>query len=359
MKIHEFYINRCLELAENGRGNTYPNPSVGCVIVYQDRIIGEGFTSKAGGPHAEVNAVHAVSDPELLKESTLYVTLEPCSHFGKTPPCADLISEMKIPRVVIGTLDSNKEVSGRGVKKLMENGCEVIVGVLEEACRESNKRFFCFHENKRPYIILKWAESADGYLAPAPEVRDQQKAAPVWLSDKPSRQLVHKWRSEEQAILCGTGTALADNPSLTTRDWHGSTPLRIYIDRKAQLPVHANLLDGSTPTVVFTEAVNPYPDKKIKDLEIITIIPEMSLPKQIMALLYQKNIQSLIVEGGAKTLTAFIDEGLWDEARVFKAPVTLGSGIAAPETGIPGTATFKVGQDQLVIYRNSEQNPTP
>ena len=359
MKIHEFYIKRCLELAKNGIGNTYPNPSVGCVIVHKDKIIGEGFTSKAGGPHAEVNAINSVSEKSLLKEATLYVTLEPCSHFGKTPPCSDLIMEMGIPRVVIGTVDSNEKVSGRGITKLAAHGCEVIVGVLDEACRESNKRFFCFHELQRPYIILKWAQTANGFIAPPAEARTLSKPGPVWISDKPSRQLVHKWRSEEQAILVGTATAINDNPSLTTRDWNGPDPLRIFTDRHALLPANHNLLDGSTPTLVFTEDTRAYSERKIRDLEIIKIENKLTLPVQLTKELYRRNIQSVIVEGGSETLNSFIGSGLWDEARVFCSPVTFGNGVKSPAIGLPATEVKITGKDLLHIYRNPECIPDP
>ncbi|WP_224490769.1 bifunctional diaminohydroxyphosphoribosylaminopyrimidine deaminase/5-amino-6-(5-phosphoribosylamino)uracil reductase RibD [Robertkochia flava] len=352
MKIHEFYIKRCLELAKNGIGNTYPNPSVGCVIVHQGEVIGEGYTSKAGGPHAEVNAINSVMNKELLKQATLYVTLEPCSHHGKTPPCADLIVESGIPRVVVGTLDSNKQVSGKGIKKLAESGCEVIAGILEAACREANKRFFCYHELKRPYIILKWAESADGYLAPLPETRVSGKPHPVWLSDQPSRQLVHKWRSEEQAILVGTSTALADNPSLTTRDWFGANPLRIFFDQSGKLPENSNLLDGSTPTIVFTANAAYYADKAIKDLEIVRMAPKIPLPELVAKTLYEKHIQSVIIEGGATTLNSFLAADLWDEARIFRTPTTFGRGIKAPEINQAATQITDSGKDQLHLYKH-------
>ena len=352
MKIHEIYIKRCLEIAKNGLGNTFPNPSVGCVIVHDGRIIGEGFTSKAGGPHAEVNAIRSVQDPSLLKKATLYVTLEPCSHHGKTPPCADLITAMEIPRVVIGTLDSNKEVSGRGVKQLIEHGCDVTIGVLEEECRWLNRRFFCFHENKRPFIILKWAESMDGYIAPQPETRNTENPKPVWLSGKTSRQLVHKWRSEEQAILVGTGTAIADNPALNTRDWFGNNPVRIVIDKTGNIPLNYRLFDGKTPTLVFTENLKERSQSVPPKVEFIPLNKNTTFPQQVCATLFERNIQSIIIEGGAATLNSFIKEDLWDEARVFRSDVALEAGITAPSLQPKAYATQQSGNDLLLFFRN-------
>ena len=350
MKIHEIYINRCLELAKNGLGNTYPNPSVGCVIVHQGKIIGEGYTSKAGGPHAEVNAIHSVADKALLREATLYVTLEPCSHFGKTPPCANLIAEMQIPRVVIGTLDSNEQVKGRGVKKLLESGCDVVVGVLEEACRAANKRFFCFHENQRPYLILKWAESTDGFLAPDADQRDREQPQPVWLSSKTSRQLVHKWRSEEQAILVGTATAITDNPGLTTRDWYGSHPLRITIDKTGKIPGNHHLLNGEAATLIFTANKELLSTPVTHGPEYTYLDPDLPFTSQVLHVLYERGLQSLIIEGGAATLNRFIEADLWDEARVFKSPVTLSRGIKAPELHLEPETKERSGDDLLLIY---------
>ena len=227
MNIHEKYIKRCIELAKNGLGATYPNPLVGSVIVYKNKIIGEGWHQKAGAPHAEVNAINSVKDESLLNKSTIYVSLEPCSHFGKTPPCSDLIIAKGIKKVIIGTVDPFAEVAGRGIKKLMEAGCEVQVGILEKECQDLNKRFFTFHQKKRPYIILKWAQTTDGFIAP----KVQEKREPVWITNQYSKQLVHKWRSEEQAILVGTNTAIADNPKLNTRLWNGKNPVRVVIDK--------------------------------------------------------------------------------------------------------------------------------
>ena len=248
MNIHEKYIKRCIELAQNGLGTTYPNPMVGSVIVYDGQIIGEGWHKKAGEPHAEVNAVNSVKDKSLLKKATIYVSLEPCSHFGKTPPCCDLIIANEIPNVVVGTVDPNEKVAGKGILKLIEAGANVTVGVLENECNELNKRFFTFHQKKRPYIILKWAESLDGFLAP--EKAGNQDRKPVWITNQYSRQLVHKWRTEEQAILVGTQTVVDDNPKLNARDWNGNNPTRIVIDRNNRIDPDSFIFDDTVKTVI-------------------------------------------------------------------------------------------------------------
>ncbi len=261
MNIHTKYMQRCIELGKNGLGSTYPNPMVGSVIVHNEKIIGEGFTSPCGGPHAEVNAINSVNDKSLLKKATLYVTLEPCSHFGKTPPCADFIVANKIPRVVVGVKDPHEKVAGMGIQKLRDAGCEVEVGVLEEECREHHKRFLTFHEKKRPYIILKWAESSDGFLAPDKSEREANPE-PYWITNKKSRQLVHQWRSEEHAILVGTNTVLEDNPKLNVRDWAGNSPIRIVVDRDLRIPSNNNIYDGSVSTLVLTAKKNFQMQKK-------------------------------------------------------------------------------------------------
>ena len=247
MTQHETYIKRCLQIAKNGLGSTRPNPMVGAVIVFENKIIGEGFTSAYGNNHAEVNAIKSVTKKELLARSTLYVTLEPCSHFGKTPPCSDLIVKHKIPKVVIGCMDDNPEVAGKGISKLKASGCKVKVGVLEDECKSHHNRFFTFHNKKRPYIILKWAETKDGFIAP--KLKKEQK--PVWITNQYSRQLVHKWRAEEQAILVGTNTVLKDNPSLTVRDWTGNNPLRVVLDRTLKLNSDFSVFDNKAKTLVI------------------------------------------------------------------------------------------------------------
>jgi diaminohydroxyphosphoribosylaminopyrimidine deaminase / 5-amino-6-(5-phosphoribosylamino)uracil reductase len=247
VNIHEKYIKRCIEIAKNGLGTTRPNPMVGCVIVLNNTIIGEGFTSKYGGPHAEVNAINSVKDKTLLNQATLYVTLEPCSHYGKTPPCSDLIIAHKIPNIVIGCIDEHEKVAGKGIEKLKNAGCHVTVGVLENECKIHHKRFFTFHNKKRPYIILKWAETKDGFISP--KTKNQQK--PVWITNEYSRQLVHQWRAEEQAILVGANTVLQDNPSLTVRDWTGENPVRIVIDKNYNLPKFCSVFNNEAKTIII------------------------------------------------------------------------------------------------------------
>ncbi|MCB0465788.1 MAG: bifunctional diaminohydroxyphosphoribosylaminopyrimidine deaminase/5-amino-6-(5-phosphoribosylamino)uracil reductase RibD, partial [Aequorivita sp.] len=298
---------RCIQLAKNGLGTTYPNPLVGSVVVHDNKIIGEGWHYKAGQPHAEVNAIKSVEKQELLKEATIYVGLEPCSHFGKTPPCADLIIARGIKKVVVGSLDPNPKVAGRGIKKLMEAGCEVIVGVLDNECNVLNKRFFTFHQKKRPFIFLKWGETADGFISPKNETRNKKE--PVWITNEFSRQLVHKMRAEEQAILVGTNTVLKDNPSLTVRDWAGESPVRIVIDRKLKLLKDFSVFDGIIKTIVFNEKESKTSEK----IEFEKINFSEEIPQQICETLFKKNVQSVIVEGGAKTLQTFIDANLWDE----------------------------------------------
>ncbi|WP_430613750.1 bifunctional diaminohydroxyphosphoribosylaminopyrimidine deaminase/5-amino-6-(5-phosphoribosylamino)uracil reductase RibD [Flavobacterium sp. JP2137] len=323
METHKAYILRCLELAQMGTFAALPNPSVGAVIVYKNRIIGEGYTQAYGGAHAEVGAIGSVKNPEWFKDSTLYVSLEPCSHYGKTPPCADLIIQMQIPRVVIGTIDPFAQVCGRGIAKLKAAGIEVITGVLEAECRHSNRRFFVFHQKKRPYIILKWAESVDGFIAPA----QREQTQPVWLTHAYSRQLVHKWRSEETAFLVGAQTVIDDNPSLTTRDWYGKDPVRIYIDRDGSIPATSTVKDGTVKTICITANSNLVSSEN-HHYEVVNFA--QSLPEQICCVLYRHQLCSLVVEGGAQTLQSFIDAELWDEARVFKSELPLKQGTPKP-----------------------------
>ncbi|MCF4100921.1 bifunctional diaminohydroxyphosphoribosylaminopyrimidine deaminase/5-amino-6-(5-phosphoribosylamino)uracil reductase RibD [Gillisia sp. M10.2A] len=347
MNIHEKYIKRCIQLAENGLGNTYPNPLVGSVLVYNDKIIGEGWHKKAGEPHAEVNAINAVKDTSLLKKATIYVSLEPCSHYGKTPPCSDLIIASGIKKVVIGSVDPFAKVAGKGIKKLLEAGCEVQVGILEKECHTLNKRFFTYHLEKRPYIILKWAKSKDGYLAPEISKEDVAKRQAVWITNKYSKQLVHKWRSEEQAILVGTNTAIADNPQLNTRLWKGVNPTRIAIDRTHRIPKDSNLFDGSVNTIIFCEE-NPAQSQHNIIYQPIDFTKE--LPFQICEALYTQEIQSVIIEGGSKTLQSFIDKGLWDEARVFTGSISFNSGTKAPQLPEKPVFTQSILNDTLEFY---------
>ena len=345
MNIHEKYIKRCIELAKNGLGATYPNPLVGSVIVHKDRIIGEGWHQKAGAPHAEVNAVNSVKDASLLKKSTIYVSLEPCSHFGKTPPCSDLIIAKGIKKVVIGCVDLFAEVAGRGIKKLMEAGCEVQVGVLEKECQDLNKRFFTFHQKKRPYVILKWAQTADGFIAP----KIQEKREPVWITNQYSKQMVHKWRSEEQAILVGTNTAISDNPKLNTRLWNGENPVRVVIDKELKIPQESALFDGTIKTIVLTENVK----KSVNNNLVFEKLDfQQDLPQQICEVLYRHNLQTVIIEGGAKTLQTFIDANLWDEARVFTGISEFHKGVKAPEFSGKMFSKTTLERDTLKFYKN-------
>ena len=345
MNNHEDYIARCIELAKNGFGTTYPNPMVGSVIVYNGEIIGEGWHQKAGEPHAEVNAIRSVKDPSLLNKATIYVSLEPCSHFGKTPPCCDLIIKNKIPNVVIGTVDSNIKVAGNGIKRLQESGANVLVGILEKECYELNQRFFTFHEKKRPYIILKWAETQDGFIAPLQ--KEEQK--PVWITNINSRQLVHKWRTEEQAILVGTQTVIDDNPKLNARDWEGNNPVRVVIDQNHRIPKTAHVFDNQTKTIVFSNKKST-PSLKNTILEVIDF--QQNIAQQIVDKLFQNQIQSVIIEGGAQTLQTFIDANLWDEARVFIGNCTFDKGVKAPILNTSPFKKEKIGTDELLIIRN-------
>ncbi len=320
---HERYMQRCLDLAGHGLGTTYPNPLVGSVIVHNGRIIGEGFHHRSGEPHAEVLAIRSVKEKNLLKKATLYVNLEPCAHYGKTPPCAGLIVKTGIPRVVIGTIDTTEKVSGKGIRIMQEGGVEVLTGILEQESRFVNRRFFTYHEKKRPYIILKWAESADGYLD---EKRLPGQEGPNWISGPLGRQLVHKWRSEEQAILVGRKTALIDDPALTAREWYGRNPLRLVIDRELTLPATLQLFDEEAPTIIF----NNLRTEKHTHPEPVKINFSRPLLPQILGELFQRQIQSLMVEGGAYTLQQFITAGLWDEARVFRGNRYFHAGVKAP-----------------------------
>ncbi len=335
-----------MQIAKNGIGTTRPNPSVGAVIVYQNKIIGEGFTSPHGENHAEVNAINAVENKSLLKEATIFVTLEPCSHFGNTPPCADLIVKHQLKQVVIGCLDSNSLVAGKGVSHLENAGINVIVGVLETECRMHHKRFFKVQENKRPYIILKWAETNDGFVAPI----TKNEIKPIFISNTYSQQLVHKLRSAEHAILVGTKTVLADNPKLNIRSWSGENPIRVVLDNTLRIPKNSNILDGSAKTIVITASR----DKNIvssNNLIFEEIDFSKNIAKQVCEVLSKYQIQSLIVEGGTQTLQTFIDEKLWDEAMVFVGNTSFVKGVRSPII----TKEFKeefIESDVLKRYTN-------
>lgn len=322
MTKDEKYIARCIQLAKNGLCNAAPNPMVGAVIVHNDTIIGEGYHIRCGEAHAEVNAVRSVKDESLLKESTIYVSLEPCSHHGKTPPCADLIINKGIPRVVVGCQDPFSLVAGRGIAKLREAGIEVKVGVLEEECRQLIRRFVTFNTLRRPFITLKWAESADGFID-----LHRTEGHPYIFSSPLSSMLVHKRRAEHSAILVGRRTALLDNPSLTTRNWYGKNPVRMVIDKDLTLPKHLALFDGSVRTLVFTQREDTSNRPNVEHIRLdfnIDILP------QIMEVLYKEKLQSLMVEGGSILLQSFIDAGCWDEAYIEQSDAHLKDGVKAP-----------------------------
>lgn len=349
MKVHRKYILRCIKIGQNDLGTTAPNPMVGAVLVHNDSIIGEGFTSPYGGPHAEVNAIQSVTNKRLLKKATLYVTLEPCSHHGKTPPCVNLIIKSKIPRVVIGTLDPHEKVAGKGIQKLKDAGCEVIIDILKKECQQHHKRFLSFHQKKRPYIILKWGETLDGFIAPSNEMRTKNPE-PYWITNTYSRQLVHQWRAQEQAILVGTNTVLKDNPKLNVRHWTGKNPLRVVLDKDLKIDTSYHVLDGSYPTLLLTEIIDPSRYKNDIDYEGIDFSKDVAL--QICNLLYKKNITSIIIEGGSQTLQTFINANLWDEARVFTGNNSFNEGLKAPKINGSLIASKKIEQDTLNTYRN-------
>lgn len=321
-------MQRCLQLAANGIGHVAPNPMVGCVIVHDGKIIGEGYHQQYGESHAEVNAIASVKDQSLLAESTLYVNLEPCAHYGKTPPCSLLIIEKKIPNIIIANVDPYAKVAGKGIENLQKANRKVKYGLLEKEGWFLNRRFFTFHTKKRPWVILKWAESEDGYLDIIRNIKS--KATPTWLTNEQSRNLVHKWRTEEPCILVGQRTAILDNPNLNVREWYGKHPIRILIDPDLSVKSPNNLLDTDQTTWIFNYEKNYNSNSK----EYIQVRPKESMIKQIFDVLYEREVQSLIVEGGAFVLNAFIKEGLWDEARRFIGTIYLENGVNAPL--IPG-----------------------
>ncbi len=340
---HEQYMERCISLARNARGNTSPNPLVGAVIVHQHRIIGEGWHHKAGAPHAEVNAIRSVTDKSLLKESTIYVSLEPCAHFGKTPPCSDLIIEKQIPRVVIGCRDPFTEVNGRGIEKLKSAGVQLTEGILENKCRELNAPFFTFHTKKRPYTILKWAQTRDGFMD---KKRDRSDKGVNWITQSETRVLVHQWRADVDAILVGHNTVLHDNPGLTTREVAGKNPIRLIIDPKASLKGSLKIFDSEAPTFILVgKDFNTIDESLHQRLDMNNPVAS------VMEFCYKQGIQSLLVEGGAQTLNTFIKSELWDEARVFTGVTAFGDGLPAPEIQAHLIKTLHYGKDTLNIYR--------
>jgi len=338
-------MRRCMQLAQNGLGTTYPNPLVGSVIVLNDKIIGEGWHKEAGQPHAEVNAIQSVTNSSQLANATIYVNLEPCSHFGKTPPCANLIIERGIKKVVIGSKDPNPKVAGKGIQKLIEAGCEVIQGVLAPECDHLNRRFFSYHSKNRPYIFLKWAQTTDGFIAP--RTRDTQN--PVWISTPYARQLSHKLRGQEQAILVGSNTVRADNPSLTTRDWDGPSPVRIVVDPSLKIEKDSQVYNQEVKTIFITS--RPTENRSNLFFEQVDFSEKVGL--QICEVLIRHQLQSLIVEGGAQTLQTFIDEALWDEALVFTGNTTFGSGVEAPKLQGNLISEKQIDTDTLTHYKNT------
>ena len=331
MHAHELYMQRCLQLAQMGEGHTAPNPMVGAVLVHDDIIIGEGYHEQYGKPHAEVNCINSVKEEHqhLIAESTLYVSLEPCAHYGKTPPCADRIIAEKIPRVIIGCRDPFKQVDGKGIEKLQAANVDITVGVLEKECIQLNKRFFTFHQQHRPYIILKWSQTMNGKIAAATTER-------LFITNEFTNCLVHKWRSEEAAILVGTKTALMDNPSLTNRLWNGNNPMRLVIDMQMNFPNSMNIFDKAAPTIIFNTKQHNMQDFGFPAAEHVSnyhyqVAEDASLVHQVINACYQNNIQSIIVEGGAMMLQQFIDEDIWDEARIItNEELFIADGLPAP-----------------------------
>ena len=338
------YMQRCFELARLGAGHVAPNPMVGAVLVYEGRIIGEGWHQRYGQAHAEVNAVNSVrvEDRHLIERATLYVSLEPCNIFGKTPPCTDLILRCKIPRAVISCLDQTPEVSGRGVEKLREAGVEVTTGVCLPEGRLISQVRNTFVSKKRPFILLKFARSRDGFMG--------RQGEQVWISNAFSKRLVHRLRSEYSAILVGTRTALTDNPQLNTRLWHGNSPLRILLDRQLQVPGSCHLLSDGSPTLVVTQAELPS-EAPSPAVRYHRLPFDGQLLPSLLDYLFRCNISSLMVEGGAETLRHFIGQGLWDEALVLEGAGALGDGIPAPEVGGVPAGEFRLGSDRLLRYR--------
>lgn len=346
MTGEEKYMARCIQLAKNGKGRVRTNPMVGAVLVAEGRIIGEGYHACYGEAHAEVNAIRSVKDESLLRKATIYVSLEPCAHYGKTPPCAQLIIDKHIPRVVIGCRDPFPKVAGRGIQMLRDAGVEVKVGVLEPECKELIHRFLTYNLCKRPYVILKWAESADGFL----DVR-RESGVPVKLSTDLTSMLVHKRRAEVDAILVGTNTALLDNPSLTVRQWYGKNPLRVVIDRSLRLPKSLKLFSDGMPTLCFTTCKQA--DYGTVSYELLQ--PDAPVLPQVLSVLYQRGIQSVLVEGGAALLHSFLEEGLWDKAYVEHATAVLGDGIPAPIiSGFRMQEELRFGVPMHVFDRNEK-----
>lgn len=349
---HELYMSRCLELAALGMADVSPNPMVGCVIVVDEMIIGEGYHKKFGQAHAEVNAVadvfskHADRAAELLSQATVYVSLEPCAHFGKTPPCVDLLIKHAVKRVVIGSKDPFPDVDGKGIAKLHNAGIEVLQGILEKECFELNRRFFTRIIQQRPYIILKWAQTANNFFAPLTGIQQ-------WISSPLARKLVHKWRSEEDAILVGKKTVLIDNPNLTTREWSGKSPIRLVIDQHLETNADHRVYNSGAKTIIFNEVKTDVQENihfiQMEDMQFY-------LPQKIAYQLYLMDIQSVIIEGGATILKQFISGNLWDEARVFHSASNWSAGMHAPTISGYLEEVIEVNADKLLIYKNLQHS---
>lgn len=343
MKKNEIYINRCIELALKGAGKVSPNPMVGCVIVHKDKIIGEGYHKQYGGKHAEVNAIESVKDHTLLKESILYVNLEPCSHHGKTPPCCELIANKKIPKVVIGCKDYSKKVNGKGIDYLEKNNIKVINHKSNNS-KILNKRFFNFHKNNRPYIILKWAETKDGFID---KIRKDHQKGINWISTENTKILVHKWRAEEDAILVGRNTVENDNPELTVREYKGKNPIRIVIDPNLKLNYQYKIFNKSSKTIILNKI-----QSKELDNVIFLNVENKNMIKSLMKYLYKIGVISLIVEGGEKTIESFLNCNYWNEARVIKGDKKFINGIKAPDINRKLSNIEYLGKDQIYTYFN-------
>ena len=348
MALHEKYMLRCIDLASMGLRAAMPNPGVGAVIVHNETIIGEGYTSPYGGAHAEVNAINAVLEKEFLKESTLYVSLEPCSHYGKTPPCTELIIKSGIPKVVIGIRDPFKAVNGSGIEKLQKSGIEVTEGVLEKKCYEVNKRFFTFHKKNRPYIILKWARSADGFMD---KKREDSEKGIHWITQPETQILTHQWRADEMAIAIGTNTAIIDNPSLTVRAVNGKNPWRIVLDKDLSLDIKLNIFNKDSNTLIL----NQIESKINAHLEYVKIDFSNVIP-ELLKVLKEKNILSVIIEGGNKFLHSFIEANIWDEARIITGDVEFKEGLPAPIIYTTPVTSYLCGKDKVAVYQND--NPS-
>lgn len=354
---HASYMERCLELATRGAGRVAPNPMVGALLVYQGRIIGEGWHQEYGKAHAEVNCLASVKeeDRELISQSVMYVSLEPCTHYGKTPPCADLIIRNGIPRVVIGSPDPNPRVKGGGMEVLAKAGIAVEKGVLEQECRELNKRFFTFHSLRRPYVILKWAQTSDGFIGHAYRNAPQPR---MYISNAYTNRLVHQWRSEEASLLVGTNTAMADDPQLTNRLWPGPSPMRLVLDMELKLPATLKLFDDDGVPVVVFNALKHVEEGRIRYYQLT---PQKSIVRQLLDALYQWNIQSVMVEGGARMLQSFISEGEWDEARVIcNTKMEAKSGVPAPVLRDEmRTGQMQFENDKIEFFKNRARGSDP